>query len=146
MKTKVAYLDVLRLTPLPFLLRSTICELSTILMIWGCTSLVHPQIIKIINNSETVGRRKHLWKQKLLISTFYVCFIHFLLRFTVSELLSILTTRECTSFVHPQIIKIVDNSETVDRSKKMSKLDVKHRDQHFFVFISFFSDQPFLSY
>ena len=44
-----------------FVLRSTVFELSTILMIRGWTSLVHPQIIKIVNNSETVGRRKNLW-------------------------------------------------------------------------------------
>ena len=57
MKTKVAYLNVLRLTHTTFLLRLKVSELSTILMIRGCTSLVHPQIIKIVNNSETVGRK-----------------------------------------------------------------------------------------
>ena len=60
MKTKIAYLDDLRLIFSSFLLRSTVSELLTILMIRGCTSLVHPQIIKIVNNSETVGRRKNL--------------------------------------------------------------------------------------
>ena len=40
---------------------------------------LHPQIINIVNNSETVGRRKNLWKQKLLISTFYVYLSQFLL-------------------------------------------------------------------
>ena len=60
MKTKVAYLDVLPLAFQAFLLRSTVSELSTILMIRGCTSLVHPQFIKIVNNSGTVGRRENL--------------------------------------------------------------------------------------
>ena len=64
-KTKVAYLEVLRLTYSSVLLPSTDSELSTILMIGGCTSLVHPQIIKIVNNSETVGRRKNLYKTKV---------------------------------------------------------------------------------
>ena len=49
-----------------------VLELLTILMIRGCTSLVHPQIIKIVNSSETVSRRKNLWKQKLLILMFYI--------------------------------------------------------------------------
>ena len=56
MNTKVAYLDVLSISNLSFLLRSTVSELSTILMIRGCTSSVHPQIIKIVNNLETVDR------------------------------------------------------------------------------------------
>ena len=54
-----------------FFLRPTVPELLTILMIRRCKSWVHPLIIKIANNSETVSRRKNLWKQKLLISTFY---------------------------------------------------------------------------
>ena len=37
---------------------STVFELLTILMIRGCASLVHPQIIKIVNNSETVDPSK----------------------------------------------------------------------------------------
>ena len=57
--------------------RCTVSELSTILMIRRCTSLVHPQFIKIVNKSETVSRRKKLWKQKLLISLFNVWFTHF---------------------------------------------------------------------
>ena len=60
MKTKVAYLNVLRLTYASVFTKFTVSELSSILMIRGCTSLVHPQIIKIVNNSETVGRRKNL--------------------------------------------------------------------------------------
>ena len=60
-----------------YLLRSTVFKLLTILMIRGCTSIVHPLIIKIFNNSETVDRRKNLWKQKLLISTFYVWLTYF---------------------------------------------------------------------
>ena len=57
MKTKVAYLNVLRLTHSLFLLRSIVSELSTIL-IRRCTSLAHPQIIKIVNNSENVDYNK----------------------------------------------------------------------------------------
>ena len=56
---------------------STVLELLMILMIRGCTSLAHPQIIKIINNFETVGRRKNLYKQKILISTFYVLLTYY---------------------------------------------------------------------
>ena len=37
---------------------STVLGLLTILIIRGCTSLAHPQIIKIVNNSETVDRSK----------------------------------------------------------------------------------------
>ena len=60
MKTKNAYLDVLRLTHTSFLIRSTVSELTMILMIRGCISLVHPLILKIFDNSETVVRRKNL--------------------------------------------------------------------------------------
>ena len=41
-----------------FFLRLTVSELLTILMIWGCTKDVHPLIIKVVNNSETVDRSK----------------------------------------------------------------------------------------
>ena len=59
MKTKVAYIDVLRLTYSSFLQRAPVFELLTMLMIRECTSLVHPQIIKSVNNSEIIGRRKN---------------------------------------------------------------------------------------
>ena len=58
MKTKVDNLKILRLTYSSFLLRLKVSELSMILMIKGCTSLVHPQIIKIVDNSETVAGEK----------------------------------------------------------------------------------------
>ena len=95
--------------------RSTVFELSTILMIRGCTSLAHPQIIKIINNLETVGRRKNLSKQKFLSRCFTsYSVIIFMLRSTIFELSTILMIRGCTSLAHPQII---NNFETVGRRK-----------------------------
>ena len=103
-----------------FLLRWKVSELSTILMIRGCTLLVHPQIIKIVNNSEAVVRRKtNEYKSCLSWCFTSNLLILFLLRWKVSELSTVLMIRGCTSLVHVQIIKIVDNSETVGRRKNL---------------------------
>ena len=84
---------------------------------------MHPQIIKLANNSEKVGRRKNLEKQKMLNSTFYFLlsysFIIFILRSTIIESSTILMIRGCTSLAHPQIIKIINNFETVGRRKNL---------------------------
>ena len=123
MQTKDAYLEVLRLTNLSLLLWSTAIELLTILMIRGCTSIVHPLIIKIFNNSETVDRRKNLWKQKLLISLFYVLLTN--LFYYDQQFLS-WQKSWWSEDVHTQIIKIVNNSETVSRRKKLMKTKVAY--------------------
>ena len=97
------------------MLKSMIFELSTILMIRGCTSLANPQII---NNLETVGRRKNLYKQKCLSKRFTsYSLIIIMLRSTIFELSTILMIRGCTSSAHPKIIKFIYNLETVGRKK-----------------------------
>ena len=58
-----------------FLKRTTVSELTTILMIRGCTSLVDPQIIKIVNISETVGKRKKIKKNKSCLSRRFTSYL-----------------------------------------------------------------------
>ena len=127
MKTKVAYLETLRLNYSSFLLRCKVSQFSTILLIKGCTSLLHPQIIKIVNNSEMVGRKKTYENKSCLSRNLTSDLIIFFATINNFQFIPILMIRGCTSLVHPQIIKIVNNSETVGR-KKLMKTKVAYLD------------------